>query len=160
MKPTPVFRHDFIITKNFSRKVVWRLKLALCTWYKWAEKPLGYNGSRVHDCWFPRGVDNTAVIHAILFHRVFGSVQPKDVEVLGITFPQVVESEIESLVNERTERVAIALERKSCSVMLSIRFLETRLSNQPNKEDSNPPRAHRHHHHTSKRELRMRMKWA
>jgi len=69
------------------------------------------------------------VIHAILFHRVFGSVQPKEVEVLGMTFPQVVESEIESLVNERTERVAIALERKSCSVMIP------RLSNQPNKED-------------------------
>ncbi|WAR55513.1 hypothetical protein PtB15_6B254 [Puccinia triticina] len=97
----PVFRHEFIITKSFSREII------------------------------------RTVIHAILFHRVFGSVQPKEVEVLGITFPQVVESEIESLVNERAERAALALEHKAPSVLLSIRFLETRLTNHPshNKDD-------------------------
>ncbi|EFP94317.1 hypothetical protein PGT21_030514 [Puccinia graminis f. sp. tritici] len=96
-QPIPVFRHDFIITKNFSREVI------------------------------------RTVIHAILFHRVFGSVQPKEVEVLGITFPQVVESEIEDLVNQRTERAVVALEHKTPSILLSIRFLETRLN--PNNKD-------------------------
>ncbi|KNE92587.1 hypothetical protein PSTG_14020 [Puccinia striiformis f. sp. tritici PST-78] len=92
-QPIPIFRHDFIITKNFSREIV------------------------------------RTVIHAILFHRVLGSVQPKEVEVLGITFPQIVETEIEKLVNERTERVALALEHKTSSALILIRVSDTRTTN-------------------------------
>ncbi|KAH9442713.1 hypothetical protein MJO28_016756 [Puccinia striiformis f. sp. tritici] len=91
--PIPVFRHEFIITKNFTREIV------------------------------------RTVIHAILFHRVLGSVQPKEVEVLGITFPQIVETEIEKLVNERTERVALALEHKTSSALILIRVSDTRTTN-------------------------------
>lgn len=46
-------------------------------------------------------------------------------EILGIKFPEVIQTEIDHLVNEKTERVLIALEHKT-SVMLSIRFLENR----------------------------------
>ncbi|PLW35965.1 hypothetical protein PCANC_15823 [Puccinia coronata f. sp. avenae] len=95
----PVFRHEFVMTKNFPREIV------------------------------------RTVLHAILFHRVFGSVEPKEVEVLGVTFPQVVESEIESLVNERTDQVVTALEHQTPTVLLSIRFLETRLSKPATRDD-------------------------
>lgn len=95
----PVFRHEFVMSKNFPREIV------------------------------------RTVLHAILFHRVFGSVQPKEVEVLGVTFPQVVESKIERLVNERTDQVVAALEHETPTVLLSIRFLETRLRKPATTDD-------------------------
>ncbi|KAH9820860.1 hypothetical protein DFH28DRAFT_1121226 [Melampsora americana] len=70
-----------------------------------------------------------AILHSILFQRVFGSIQPKMIEVLGLTF--VLEPGTESLVEERTESLFNALDHKT-SQILSLRFLEKR-SNRANK---------------------------
>ncbi|KAG0141908.1 hypothetical protein CROQUDRAFT_725432 [Cronartium quercuum f. sp. fusiforme G11] len=72
-----------------------------------------------------------AILHSILFQRVFGSIQPKTIEVLGLTFPQVIEPGTERLVEERTESLFKALDHKT-SQILSLRFLEKR-SNRDSK---------------------------
>ncbi|CAK5263908.1 unnamed protein product [Mycena citricolor] len=43
------------------------------------------------------------VLHAILFHRLFGLVKPQTFEVLDVTLPGVSDTEIEQLVNEKVE---------------------------------------------------------
>ncbi|KAF9009702.1 hypothetical protein BDQ17DRAFT_1421862 [Cyathus striatus] len=41
------------------------------------------------------------VLHAILFHRLFGTVRPQTFEVLDVTMPGVADPEMERLVNEK-----------------------------------------------------------
>jgi autophagy-related protein 101 len=41
------------------------------------------------------------ILHAIFFHRLFGSIKPKTFEVLDISFPGVADAEIERLVEEK-----------------------------------------------------------
>ncbi|KAM6501013.1 Autophagy-related protein 1010 [Amanita muscaria] len=43
------------------------------------------------------------MLHAILFHRLFGTVKPQTFEVLDVTMPGVSDSEMEQLVNEKVE---------------------------------------------------------
>ncbi|KAF9528261.1 autophagy-related protein [Crepidotus variabilis] len=43
------------------------------------------------------------VLHAILFHRLFGTIKPTSFEVLDITVPGVSDPETERLVNEKVE---------------------------------------------------------
>ncbi|KAF7300083.1 hypothetical protein MKEN_01331400 [Mycena kentingensis (nom. inval.)] len=43
------------------------------------------------------------VLHAILFHRLFGLVKPQTFDVLDVTMPGVKDDEIEKLVNDKVE---------------------------------------------------------
>ncbi|KAJ7221376.1 autophagy-related protein [Mycena pura] len=43
------------------------------------------------------------VLHAILFHRLFGLVKPQTREVLDVTMPGVADPEMEGLVNDKVE---------------------------------------------------------
>jgi len=44
-----------------------------------------------------------AVLHAILFHRLFGLVKPQTFDVLDVTMPGVSDPEMEQLVNEKVD---------------------------------------------------------
>ncbi|KAF8837532.1 DUF1649-domain-containing protein [Paxillus ammoniavirescens] len=44
-----------------------------------------------------------AILHSILFHRLFGTVKPQTFEVLDVTMPGVADSEMEQLVNEKVD---------------------------------------------------------
>ncbi|KAI6140002.1 autophagy-related protein [Pisolithus tinctorius] len=44
-----------------------------------------------------------AILHAILFHRLFGTVKPKTYEVLDVTVPGVADSEMEQLINDKVD---------------------------------------------------------
>ncbi|TFK64583.1 DUF1649-domain-containing protein [Pluteus cervinus] len=43
------------------------------------------------------------ILHSILFHRLFGAVKPRDLEVLNVTMPGVSNPEIERMVNKKVE---------------------------------------------------------
>jgi len=43
------------------------------------------------------------VLHAILFHRLFGTVKARDFEVLDVTMPAVTDPDTEQLVNEKVD---------------------------------------------------------
>ncbi|KAH7921533.1 DUF1649-domain-containing protein [Leucogyrophana mollusca] len=51
-----------------------------------------------------------AVLHSILFHRLFGTVKPQTFEVLDVTMPGVADPEMEALVNEKVDVFWKALE--------------------------------------------------
>jgi len=51
-----------------------------------------------------------ALLHAILFHRLFGSVQPRSFDVVDVTFPGVADAEIERLVSGKLEALWRALD--------------------------------------------------
>ncbi|CAK5279041.1 unnamed protein product [Mycena citricolor] len=53
------------------------------------------------------------VLHAILFHRLFGLVKPQTFEVLDVTLPGVSDTEIEQLVNEKVEAFRRSVETGS-----------------------------------------------
>ncbi|KAF9182728.1 hypothetical protein BGZ51_004474 [Haplosporangium sp. Z 767] len=42
-----------------------------------------------------------AILHTILFHRVFANIKPKDMDILDLTIPIIDDPEIERLVNEK-----------------------------------------------------------
>jgi len=44
-----------------------------------------------------------AILYAILFHRLFGTVKPQTFEVLDITMPGVADSEMEQLIADRVD---------------------------------------------------------
>ncbi|EGN93571.1 hypothetical protein SERLA73DRAFT_189272 [Serpula lacrymans var. lacrymans S7.3] len=44
-----------------------------------------------------------AILHSILFHRLFGLVKPQSFEVLDVTMPGVVDQEMEQLVNDKVD---------------------------------------------------------
>ncbi|KIK70744.1 hypothetical protein GYMLUDRAFT_235160 [Collybiopsis luxurians FD-317 M1] len=44
-----------------------------------------------------------AILDAILFHRLFGTIKPKTREVLGVTMPGVSDTEMERLVEEKVD---------------------------------------------------------
>ncbi|KAF9218642.1 DUF1649-domain-containing protein [Gyrodon lividus] len=44
-----------------------------------------------------------AILHSILFHRLFGTVKPQTFEVLDVTMPGVADSEMEQLVNDKVD---------------------------------------------------------
>ncbi|KIJ64177.1 hypothetical protein HYDPIDRAFT_90906 [Hydnomerulius pinastri MD-312] len=44
-----------------------------------------------------------AILHSILFHRLFGTVKPQTFEVLDVTMPGVADPEMEQLVNEKVD---------------------------------------------------------
>lgn len=50
------------------------------------------------------------VLHAILFHRLFGSIKPQTFEVLDVTMPAVSDPDIEKLVNDRVDAFWKAIE--------------------------------------------------
>ncbi|KAI0088939.1 DUF1649-domain-containing protein [Irpex rosettiformis] len=52
----------------------------------------------------------TAVLHSILFHRLFGTVKPKTFEVLDVTMPGVDDPEIKQLVDSRVDAFWKAME--------------------------------------------------
>ncbi|KAG1786469.1 uncharacterized protein HD556DRAFT_1052295 [Suillus plorans] len=45
----------------------------------------------------------TAILHSILFHRLFGTVKPQTFEVLDVTMPGVSDPEMEQLVTEKVD---------------------------------------------------------
>jgi len=51
-----------------------------------------------------------ATLHAILFHRLFGVVKPKIIELLDVTLPAVADNEIEQRVDEKVELIWRSLE--------------------------------------------------
>ncbi|KIK80687.1 hypothetical protein PAXRUDRAFT_158000 [Paxillus rubicundulus Ve08.2h10] len=44
-----------------------------------------------------------AILHSILFHRLFGTVKPQTFEVLDVTMPGVADYEMEQLVDEKVD---------------------------------------------------------
>ncbi|OJA18501.1 hypothetical protein AZE42_07590 [Rhizopogon vesiculosus] len=44
-----------------------------------------------------------AILHSILFHRLFGTVKPQTFEVLDVTMPGVADPEMEQLVTEKVD---------------------------------------------------------
>ncbi|KAL4062308.1 autophagy-related protein, partial [Scleroderma yunnanense] len=44
-----------------------------------------------------------AILYAILFHRLFGTVKPQTFEVLDVTVPSVSDPEMEQLVNDKVD---------------------------------------------------------
>ncbi|KAI6003573.1 hypothetical protein EDC04DRAFT_2871802 [Pisolithus marmoratus] len=44
-----------------------------------------------------------AILHAILFHRLFGTVKPQTFEVLDVTVPGVADPEMEQLINDKVD---------------------------------------------------------
>ncbi|KAF9473939.1 DUF1649-domain-containing protein [Pholiota conissans] len=50
------------------------------------------------------------VIHAILFHRLFGTIKPQTFEVLDVTMPGVSDPDTERLVNDKIESFWRAIE--------------------------------------------------
>ncbi|THU93243.1 DUF1649-domain-containing protein [Dendrothele bispora CBS 962.96] len=52
-----------------------------------------------------------AMLHAVLFHRLFGLVKPKTFEVLDVTMPGVSDPEMESLVNAKVDAFWKGIER-------------------------------------------------
>ncbi|KAN0065165.1 hypothetical protein ACQY0O_001662 [Thecaphora frezii] len=53
------------------------------------------------------------VLHAICFHRVFGTVRPRTIELFGMTFPAVQESEIDRMVEENAASFCQQIESRS-----------------------------------------------
>ncbi|KAG8990827.1 hypothetical protein FRB94_011406 [Tulasnella sp. JGI-2019a] len=51
-----------------------------------------------------------ALLHAILFHRLFGTIKPQTIDVLDVTFPGVSDPEIESQVNAKVDALWRALD--------------------------------------------------
>ncbi|KAI0074217.1 DUF1649-domain-containing protein [Panus rudis PR-1116 ss-1] len=51
-----------------------------------------------------------AVLHAVLFHRLFGTVKPQTFEVLDVTLPGVDDPEIKALVQEKVDAFWKAVE--------------------------------------------------
>ncbi|EPQ26933.1 uncharacterized protein PFL1_05567 [Pseudozyma flocculosa PF-1] len=54
------------------------------------------------------------VLHSICFHRVFGTVRPKTIDLFGMTFPAVHEAEIERMVEDQTAAFCRQVEAKAC----------------------------------------------
>ncbi|ETW86407.1 hypothetical protein HETIRDRAFT_153484 [Heterobasidion irregulare TC 32-1] len=54
-----------------------------------------------------------ALLHGILFHRLFGTVKPQTFEVLDVTIPGVADPEIERLVTEKVDTLWRAMENGS-----------------------------------------------
>ncbi|KAL1742532.1 autophagy-related protein [Schizophyllum fasciatum] len=52
----------------------------------------------------------TGVLHAILFHRLFGTVKPQTFEVLDVTMPGVSDATMERLVSDKVETFRRTLE--------------------------------------------------
>lgn len=50
------------------------------------------------------------VLHAILFHRLFGTVKPQTFEVLDVTLPGVSDPEMEQLINSKVDTFWKAIE--------------------------------------------------
>ncbi|ESK88730.1 duf1649 domain protein [Moniliophthora roreri MCA 2997] len=53
----------------------------------------------------------TAILHSILFHRLFGTVKPKTIEVLDVTMPGVSDPEMEALVSDKVDAFWKGVER-------------------------------------------------
>lgn len=53
----------------------------------------------------------TAILHSILFHRLFGTVKPKTLEVLDVTMPGVSDIEMENLITEKVDAFWKGVER-------------------------------------------------
>lgn len=51
-----------------------------------------------------------ALLHAVLFHRLFGTIKPQTIDVLDVTFPGVADPDIESLINSKVEEFWRALD--------------------------------------------------
>jgi len=65
-----------------------------------------------------------ALLHAILFHRLFGTIRPQTFEVLDVTMPGVADPTMEQLVEEKVDAFwkgleNVALKRGEISVTLS-----------------------------------------
>jgi autophagy-related protein 101 len=51
-----------------------------------------------------------AMLHGILFHRLFGTVKPTTLNCLDVTFPAVKDEEMDALVEDTVERFLRALQ--------------------------------------------------
>lgn len=72
------------------------------------------------------------LLHTILFHRLFGSVQPRSFDVLDVTFPGVADAEIERLISSKLDVLWRALDESGGLAagrkrgQLSVTFYERR----------------------------------
>lgn len=73
-----------------------------------------------------------AIVQAVLFHRLFGSVQPRHFDVLDVTFPGVSDPEVDRLVSDKMDALRRGLEEARSSksrtkqAKLVITFFERR----------------------------------
>ncbi|KAF9916900.1 hypothetical protein BX616_002475 [Lobosporangium transversale] len=68
-----------------------------------------------------------AILHTILFHRVFANIKPKDMDILNITIPIIDDPEIEKLVEEKIAVFAKAVDANPQSKgQIGVMFYEKR----------------------------------
>lgn len=67
-----------------------------------------------------------AVIWTVLFHRLFGGIEPKTGEAMGVTYPSVSDAETEALVNDKA-REASNLLRTGNEITISVNLYERRV---------------------------------
>lgn len=67
-----------------------------------------------------------AVIWTVLFHRLFGGIEPKTGEAADVTYPAVADVETEALVNDKA-REASDLLRNANEATISIKLYERRV---------------------------------
>ncbi|KZW01329.1 DUF1649-domain-containing protein [Exidia glandulosa HHB12029] len=68
-----------------------------------------------------------ALLHAILFHRLFGTIRPTSFDVLDITFPEVDDQSIDDLIRGRVDALFRALDLdKNRRGQLVVTFSEKR----------------------------------
>ncbi|TFY73234.1 hypothetical protein EWM64_g10779 [Hericium alpestre] len=63
-----------------------------------------------------------ALLHAILFHRLFGTIRPQTFEVLDVTMPGVADPEMERLVDEKVDAFWKGMENGAKRGQISVTF--------------------------------------
>ncbi|KAG0077563.1 hypothetical protein BGZ93_005175 [Podila epicladia] len=68
-----------------------------------------------------------AILHTILFHRVFANIKPRDIDILDITIPIIDDPEIDRLVDEKIAAFAKSIDSSQQSKgQLGLMFYEKR----------------------------------
>ncbi|KAG0361684.1 hypothetical protein BG005_007551 [Podila minutissima] len=68
-----------------------------------------------------------AILHTILFHRVFANIKPRDIDILDITIPIIDDPEIDRLVDEKIAAFAKSVDSSQQSKgQLGLMFYEKR----------------------------------
>lgn len=64
------------------------------------------------------------LLSTVLFHRLFGPSVPQTREVLGVTYPCVVNSSLDSLIEEKTSEILRSIRPQQAETQIGIQFFE------------------------------------
>ncbi|KAF9955316.1 hypothetical protein BGZ72_003839 [Mortierella alpina] len=68
-----------------------------------------------------------AILHTILFHRVFANIKPRDMDILDLTIPVIDDPEVDKLVDEKIAAFVKAVDSNPQSKgQIGLMFYETR----------------------------------